>query len=185
MSCCIYAQRTYAQQPAQIPLLTVCEALGHLNTHRGKDVVIVARSVWTFEGSFLNEQCEADGRILIHGERWLSMIEVRAAGKIAEEASVFPVDETLLSKKLLQIDGNADLAAHNLKPDVSGSTPHVLDLSSYWVAVYGRIESPIRLRQDRRLRASNTNYRGNGYASNGTVPARILVISDRTLGRVQ
>jgi len=38
--------------PASTPVLTVCEALRDLKLYNGKDVVIVGRSAWTFEGTF-------------------------------------------------------------------------------------------------------------------------------------
>ena len=51
-----------------IPVLTVCEALRDLKLYNGKDVMIVGRSAWTFEGTFLSEHCEPDGRTMVQGE---------------------------------------------------------------------------------------------------------------------
>ena len=57
-------------------MLTVCEALHELAEHNGKNVIVVGRSFYTFEGTFMNEECEVDGRTTIQGKRWLSMIAV-------------------------------------------------------------------------------------------------------------
>ena len=50
----LFAQIAAAHDP--IPVLTVCEALRGLSKHNGKEVIIVGRSFWTFEGSFINEE---------------------------------------------------------------------------------------------------------------------------------
>ena len=78
----------------------------------------------------MDEQCEPDGRILIRGRRWLSMIEqVNSTGDSVVQPLVFPADETSLWTKLTQVSGYAEPTGEN------------------WVAVYGRIESPIQLTQ--------------------------------------
>lgn len=51
-----------------IPVLTVCEALHELPEHNGKNVIVVGRSFYTFEGTFMNEECEVDGRTTIQGK---------------------------------------------------------------------------------------------------------------------
>jgi hypothetical protein len=50
------------------PVLTVCEALHNLRLYKGKDVVIVGRSGWTFYGTFLGEDCGPDGRTVVQGK---------------------------------------------------------------------------------------------------------------------
>src|ERR1700678_3227061 len=51
------------------PVLAVCEALHDLKLYNGKDVVIVGRFGGTFDGTFLTEDCEPDGRIRVQGNR--------------------------------------------------------------------------------------------------------------------
>jgi hypothetical protein len=64
---------------------TICEALGNLDRYRGKDVVIVGRYGFAFESPFMGGKCAADGRTLIQGHRWLSMI-VLSTREAGEEA---------------------------------------------------------------------------------------------------
>ena len=163
-ACWTYAGGACAQESRAVPVLTVCEILRNLKVYSGKTVVIVARSGWTFEGTFMDEQCEPDGRILIRGHRWLSMIEqVYSTRDNVVQPLVFPADETLLWTKLTQVSGYTEPTGEN------------------WVAVYGRIESPIRLKQHRPRGWNAPSYAGNGYGANGTVPARIREISSKTL----
>src|SRR5262249_15115875 len=58
---CPFRLAAQPQSRPTVPVLTLCEALRDLNLYRGKQVAIVARSVWTFEGTFLSGKCEADG----------------------------------------------------------------------------------------------------------------------------
>jgi len=159
-ACWTCARGANAQGSRPIPVLTVCETLRNLNVYSGKTVVIVARSGWTFEGTFMNERCEPDGRIVIRGHRWLSMLEVYSTRDDVVQPMKFPVDENSLWTKLAQVSGYTETT------------------DEHWVAVYGRIESPIRLKQKGR---NARGYAGNGYGANGTVPARILGISSKTL----
>ena len=48
--CWGFTTPTLAQESAVPPVLTVCEALRNFNVYRGKDVVIVGRYEFTFEG---------------------------------------------------------------------------------------------------------------------------------------
>ena len=57
-----------------IPLLTVCEALHDLPKYNGRFVIVVGRAFTTFDGSFMNEECEPGGTITIEGKKWQSMI---------------------------------------------------------------------------------------------------------------
>ena len=161
-ACWTYAGGAYAQESRAVLVVSVCETLRNLKVYNGKTVVIVARSGWTFEGTFMDEQCGPDGRILIRGRRWLSMIEqVNSTRDNVLQPLVFPADETSLWTKLTQVSGYAEPTGEN------------------WVAVYGRIESPIQLTQH--LLRGARSYVGNGYGANGTVPARICVISSKNL----
>src|SRR5690349_6033342 len=162
-ACWTFARGANAQESRAVPVLTVCEALRNLNVYSGKTVVIVARSGWTFEGTFMDERCEPDGRIVIRGHRWLSMIEVYSTCDDVVQAMEFPVDQNSLWTKLAQVSGYTERT------------------DEHWVAVYGRIESPIRLKQHLPKGWNARSYAGNGYGANGTVPARIRGISSKTL----
>ena len=60
----------------------------------------MGRSFWTFEGSFINEECEPDGAVNVNGKRWLSMIFFQNG--IGGERP-FQWDEHALRTKLEQI----------------------------------------------------------------------------------
>jgi len=164
-ACCLFSGPAYSQDSTAVPVLSICEALQNLDLYRGKEVVIVAQPGLTFEGTFMGEQCEPDGRILIQDHRWLSTIEYSSDDKRLPRPQVFPADETALRIKLKQVRGSAEPS------DKDSST-----VSGYgWVAVYGWIDSPVRLK-------AHPPYRsGNGFGANGTVPARICEISSKTL----
>ena len=49
--CCSFTTPTLAQESALPPVLTICEALRNFDMYRGKDVVIVGRYEFTFEGA--------------------------------------------------------------------------------------------------------------------------------------
>src|SRR5260370_28702890 len=102
--CCSFTTPTLAQESALPPVLTICEALRNFDMYRGKDVVIVGRCEFTFEGAFMSEKCEADDRILIQGHRWLSMIAFGPTEKRTEPLKAFPVDEAILREKLSQVN---------------------------------------------------------------------------------
>jgi hypothetical protein len=177
--CCTYAGRAYAQESSVVPVLSVCEALRGLELYRGKTVVIVARAGITFEGSFMDEQCEADARILIQGHRWPSMIQLSSSPDKAARAEVFPVDEALLRAKLTQISSLTEPVPQVPSTAAPTASPGVqaVDSRYTWVAAYGRIECPARLKQHLRpSRSYPHNFVGNGYGANGSVPARIEAI---------
>ncbi len=101
--CCAYAPGACAQESPLIPVLSVCDALRSLELYRGKSVVIVARSGMTFEGSFMDEPCEPDARILIQGHRWPSMIQLVSGSSDAPLLGAFPVDEAMLRAELTKV----------------------------------------------------------------------------------
>jgi len=74
----------------------------------------------------------------------------------------FPADEARLWRKLRE---------------VNGFTPQTAEDFCNWEAVYGEIESPNRLSQER----GGRGYSGNGYGANGTVPAQIKVTQTKIL----
>ncbi len=171
--CCGLPTPTLAQESAVPPVLTICEALRNFNMYRGKDVVIVGRYGSTFEGPFMSEKCEADDRILIQGHRWLSMIALSSSEKSADKRE-FPVVDAILRAKLSQVAGYDATA--------QGSADAKRSIASGWEAVYGRLDTPAKLRPHVPPSASySRNIPGNGYGANGTVPVRILVINQKSL----
>jgi hypothetical protein len=171
---CLPITHARAQEPAAPPVLTVCEALHDINLYRDKAVVIVGRSGDTFEGRFLHEKCDLDDRILIQGHRWLSMIAL-GAEKQEGTNQAFPVAEDILREKLSQLidyhsDGQGSIAKEQVRTIVLAS----------WVAIYGTLESPAKLRPPIPPNKSNSrNTPGNGYGANGSVPAMILLIRSK------
>ncbi len=59
---CALCGSSLGQPPAApseaLPVITVCEALEDLSRYNGKSVVIVGRSSYTNEGSWLTEDCK-------------------------------------------------------------------------------------------------------------------------------
>jgi hypothetical protein len=173
---CVSPTPAPAQETPAPPVLTVCEALRNFNLYRGKDVVIVGSYGWTFEGNFMHEKCDPDDLILIQGHRWLSMIAVWPTDKSAEVQSTFPVDEAILRKKLSEVN-DYHVTVQGISP------PEIFTLRmGGWDAVYGRLDSPAKLKPYVSRGASNPrNIPGTGYGANGTVPVRILVVRQKSL----
>lgn len=159
------------------PALTVCEALRDIGLYTGKDVVIAGYSGWTFEGSFMHEKCESDDRIAIQRHRWLSMIELSRAEPPARATETFPVEESVLREKLSHLSNyksGEGKGSQEQGPDGRGAGR--LSLSGNWVAAYGRLESPSRLKAPAPPSRSNPrNIPSDGYGANGSVPARLRV----------
>ncbi len=171
----------YAQRPVPVPILTVCEALRSLDAYRGRPVVVVGHTGFTFEGVFMSEPCEPDDRILIHGRRWVSMMQVGSLqpAKYSEKTDPdFPVEEVLLWRKLRDVIGYTAPTGRESTARTSASGTGQ-DLWGNWDAIYGRIDSPVRLVQQR----LPLGYSGNGYGANGTVPAMIKAIQLKTITR--
>ena len=154
--------------PPRLPVLTVCEALHALNAYRKKDVVIIGRFSSTFEGGLLHERCEEDDRVLLQGHRWLAAIALSAAAEPHAVNDVFPISDVLLREKL-----NESRDYHSLHQETRENREP-------WLAVFGTLESPAKLKNHLPPSASNPhNIPGNGYMSNGTVPAAIVVRGQR------
>ena len=146
-----------------IPVLTVCEALHELPEHNGKNVIVVGRSFFTFEGTFVNEECEVDGRTTVQGNRWLSMIAF--GSRESSERQRIEWNAEALKQKLKQVQKTTQLRS-----------PQVSPVIERWVAVYGRLEAPQTLRPPS---GSGARFRaGNGYGAGGSVPARLHAISE-------
>ncbi len=137
-----------------------------------------APSMRTIFFAFMSEKCEADDRILIQGHRWLSMIAFGPTEKRTEPLKAFPVDEAILREKLSQVNSYHATVQGSDPPDLS---VNVISLSG-WDAVYGRLDSPARLKPHVPPSGSHSrNTPGNGYGANGTVPVRIFVINSKPL----
>lgn len=152
----------------QIPVLTVCEALHELPKHNGKLIIVVGRSFFSFEGSFMNEECEPDGRTTVQGRKWLSMIAF--GPRDSREPIDVRWDPDVLTEKLRQVQQTTRLQSPNSSPSIER-----------WTAVYGRLEAPQELRTPS---SSGRRYRaGNGYGANGTVPAQLHTITEYNFPR--
>lgn len=145
------------------PVLTVCEALRDLKVYNDRDVVIVGRSAPTFEGTFLSEDCEPDGRTLIQGNRWLSAIWVSYEDQRPGRQTVFQFDEDVLYRKLIEVKRTTRLRSKQK------SKTGIIDFSDHWWAVFGRLVSPVTLLPHRPPTSSQTrNTPGNGFGANGS-----------------
>ncbi len=172
-----------AQGPeaSSIPILSVCELLEKVETYRAKPVVVVGEEGWTFEGTFLAGRCAPDGYLRIQGHRWLSLLAVWSTQSFWNGVAQFPVDKQTLRHKLRQIrDARIDASSSASAERVRGGESD--GESGDWVALYGRIETPARLKPHRPpRRPGGRNVRGNGYGANGSVPARVIVFSQKML----
>lgn len=171
---CLHMMHARAQEPAALPVLTVCQALRGIEVYRGKAVVIVGHSGDTFEGRFLHEKCDPDDRILIQAHRWLSMIAV-GAEEPAGTNEAFPVGEGILREKLRQLSDYHSDAQRSIS-----KTGAIAIVFESWVAVYGTLESPAKLKPHVLPSPPNPrNTPGNGYGANGSVPAMMLTIRSK------
>ncbi len=147
-------------------MLTVCEALHNLAEYNGKDVVIVGISGYTFEGNFMDEGCGPDGRTLIQEHWWLSMIYLRE-GRPANVS----FDKDLVRRKLEDLMRQAGTSNQPTGP-----------FAPKWVALYGRLVSPVKLRPfSPSLNPKMKSISGNGFGANGSVPAELLVHAELDL----
>jgi len=145
----------------QIPVLTVCEVLHELPKYNGKLVIVVGRVFFTFEGTFMNEDCGPGGTTTVQGKRWLSMIAFgspETGGPV-----VVRWDHDVLSQKLNQVQQTTHLESPSSSP-----------LGDRWSAVCGRLEAPQKLRPPNRSKS----HPGNGYGANGSVPAALHKVQD-------
>jgi hypothetical protein len=176
---CVLTTVALAQEPPIPRVLTVCEALHDLDSYRGKAAVIVGRSNGTFEGSFLHAKCGTDEHVLLQGHRWLSMIALAGAEKPTDINETFPIDEEILREKLSQLEEYQGPERTEAQGSIARKRVSVSS-SGQWVAVYGTLDSPAKLRPHVPPSVSNSRNRpGNGYGANGSVPARIVVISSK------
>jgi hypothetical protein len=156
---------------ALVPVLTVCEALRNLKTYNGKDVVLVGRAAWTFEGTFLSEECEPDRHIMVQGNRWLSVIYLASDGQPLGRPIGFQFDEEPVRRKLLEVQRTTRLTS---EPKPTSKSNQFADR---WMAVLGRLVSPPALIPGQPVKNSQSkNTPGNGFGANGSVPAKVIKI---------
>jgi len=135
-------------------------------------VVIVGRSAWTFEGIFLSEDCEPDGRTMVQGNRWLSAIYISAEDEQSRRHNIFQFDEELLRQKLAVVQRTTHLKSEQK------SIPKSNPFADRWVAILGRLVSPATLLPHRPPKGSQTkNVPGNGFGANGSVPAKLVLLA--------
>lgn len=163
----------FGQAPAaSTPVLTVCEALRDLNLYNGKNVVIVGRSAWTFEGTFLSEDCEPDGRTMVQGERWLSGIYISGEDQQSARQGIFKFDEELLRQKLAVVQRTTHLISE--QKSIAKNNP----FADRWMAILGRLVSRATLMPHRPPNSSQTkDVSGNGFGANGSVPAKLVLLT--------
>lgn len=175
-----------AQAQSKIPVLGVCDVLRGLDGWRGKNVVIVGLAEYTFDGTFLGDQCEPDGRVLLQGHKWVSLVAV-ARNNTHDQARVeFPVSDEILQQKAHALGMPTESGVGRVGPahDASASPTQqpLMNLGPRWIAVYGQLESPVRLvAHQPPAGPRGTNVAGNGYGANGSVAAQICVVADRDL----
>jgi hypothetical protein len=124
--------------------------------------VVVGQFGPTFEGSFLSDDCDADGYTAVEGNRWLSMIKVSPSGKQPSNNSALFDDEVLRIK--------LENKLHTRQPNTEKKP------GDAYTAVRGVLTSPTKLIPPKPPTKSRTqNIPGNGFGANGSVPAEIIV----------
>jgi hypothetical protein len=119
-----------AEQPAAVPVLTVCQALRGASQYSGQTVIVVGRAVDAAQGGWLDEGC---GLVLTFGDR-----KFPAAISTAYDADETPPPPAL--PKNFKWDKRA---IERALAEVQ-TTSH-LEAKAYWCAVYGRLEvNPVR-----------------------------------------
>ena len=163
---CLAAERPAAasdQQPAAIPVLTVCQALRGASQYSGQTVIVVGRAVDAAEGGWLDESC---GLVLAFGDR-----KFPAAISTAYDADETPAPPTL--PKNFKWDKRA---IERALAEVQ-TTSH-LQAKAYWCAVYGRLEvNPLRQIDLGNGRTVQTV----GYGHGGGAAAQLVSPSDGVL----
>jgi hypothetical protein len=83
-----------------VPVIGVCEALHNLPKYNGK-LVVVGFVGFTFEGSFMDEQCGLGDTTMMDGKQWLSMIAIGSTKH--DDTAAIQWDEDALKQKLKQV----------------------------------------------------------------------------------
>ncbi len=132
--------------PAQAPLVpvTVCEVLGDLPSHQGKDYAVVGRYSYREKGGrTLNEQTCATPAA---GPLQLRLVESASGPKPPDS---YEVDTYELSRKFADMQTRTSLGKFRF------GTPDY----DRWVVIYGRVEPAA---QNDAATAANLAFRGDG-----------------------
>lgn len=76
------------KQKADIPVVTVCEALQDRSLYNGKAIIVVGRFVGTMEGTWLDENCER--KIVTDGYTWINAISTTYVASDVETPPSLP-----------------------------------------------------------------------------------------------
>jgi hypothetical protein len=153
--------------PDDVPVLTVCEVLSDLDRYEGKSIIIVGRSSWTDEGSWLTEDC---GLRVVRGGREFSNPSISTAYAIKEFAPPPEMpkgsawDKRLLQQKVAQLKRTTKL--HKYRPG---------KYNEHWAAVFGRLEA--HLPREWNLENGGHAY-SNGFGHEAGSPAQLIASAD-------
>ncbi len=148
-------------QPANPPILTVCEALDKAAEYDGKVVIVVGASSGTSEGSWIGEDCP--GELVIDGRKWSYGISTAySLGEVDPPPRLpngFRWDKKALGEKLTQVKEATKL---EVLPQYH--------YSDRWMAIYGRLEAKITRVEIR----GDTRITYTGYGHLGNAPAQLV-----------
>jgi hypothetical protein len=143
------------------PVLTVCEVLSDLQRYDGQSVVVVGRSSFTEEGSWLDEECGL--KVVNDGREFPASISTAyAASEFAApppKPSGFRWNKRILQQKLETVQRTTHLRV--LKD---------INYSDQWLCVFGRLET----RLPRQVSFGYTN----GFGHLSAAPAQLISPKD-------
>lgn len=119
--------------PAEIPIVTVCEAVRDRRIYAGKDMIVVGELSWTDEGIWLGQKCQdlsVDGKSI---DGTISLISRWPDAPPPRLPAGFVWKQGLLRKKLEQVKTTT-----KLRPMEHDS----------WHARYGRLETKLGYSDD-------------------------------------
>jgi hypothetical protein len=148
----------------QVPVLTVCEALGNLAFHKGTAVILVGKVVSTTEGRWLIEDCAK--KLTTSGYSWPNAISLSYLRRMVKPPPAMPVEfkwETaLLETKLQQVQKTTKLEISRRYRDK-------------WFAIFGRLDAVVPPKGG--LGADHIP-RGLGFGHLGMAPAQLISDKD-------
>ena len=147
---------------ANIPVLTVCEALNDADQYEGKSVIIVGRTASTIEGRWLTEDC---GRKFVRGNREFDA-QISTFYFVGDFAPAPPLpdgfkwDKRLLQQKLTQVKQTTELHTYKDRR-----------YNDRWYAMFGRLETHL----PRRIFTTNkTEAYTDGFGHQSGSPAQLV-----------
>lgn len=149
-----------APAPDPIRILTVCEALRNLDSYNFKLVIIIGRLGRTDEGTWLDERCNEN--ITTDGFVWPNIISVSVGAQTQPLSR--PPKESAWNKRLLL---NKAKTVKQTTP-IRREPPYEEELA----AVYGRLESPRKLRA---VLCGDGSTCDNGLGHLNAAPAEIVL----------